>query len=129
MTVIVLGGILSDQLVRGVVWGGKLTLIFAVASGINQTPRASGVRARSMIILGIIQFSFCVGSILGISFCSGLTLGDGLVDLVGVLDGPVQLHFDVVGAVLKLGRNLSGSPRDGKGGLLCLVLHLSLIHI
>ena len=37
-----------------------------------------------------------------------LTLGDGLVHLVGVLDGPVQLHLNVVGAVFKLGGNLSG---------------------
>ena len=82
VTVIVVGGILSDELVRGVVWGGKLTLIFAVASGINQTPRASGVLARSMIILGIIQFLFCAGSTLGFTFCSGLTLGDGRLGTV-----------------------------------------------
>ena len=77
VAVIVIGGILSDELVTGVVWGGKLALIFAVASGINQTTSASGVLARAMILLGIIQFLFCVGSCLGISFCSGLTLGDG----------------------------------------------------
>ena len=77
VVVIVIGGILSDELVTGVVWGGKLALIFAVASGINQTTSASGVLARAMILLGIIQFLFCVGSCLGIVFCSGLTLGDG----------------------------------------------------
>lgn len=82
VAVIVIGGILSDELVKGVVWGGKLTLIFAVASGINQTPCASGVLGRSMIILGIIQFLFCAGSTLGFTFCSGLTLGDGRLGTV-----------------------------------------------
>ena len=43
VVVIVIGGILSDELVTGVVWGGKLALIFAVASGINQTTSARHV--------------------------------------------------------------------------------------
>ena len=111
VAVIVIGGILSDELVRGVVWGGKLTLIFAVASGINQTPRASGVLGRSMIILGIIQFLFCVGSILGISFCSGLTLGDGRLGTVlsspGSMWRTVLFPFFFFSSYLFLAKQLS----------------------
>ena len=111
VVVIVIGGILSDELVRGVVWGGKLALIFAVASGINQTPGASGVLARAMILLGIIQFLFCVGSCLGILFCSGLTLGDGRLGTIlsspGSMWRTVLFPFFFFSSYLFLAKQLS----------------------
>merc|ERR1712241_1383404 len=60
---------------------------------------------------------------------ASLALGDGLVDLVGHLDGAVQLLLDVTGAGLQLGGDLSSSARHGKGSLLSLLLHLRQGHL
>jgi len=55
---------------------------------------------------------------------ASLTLGDGLVHLVGHLDGSVQLKLDVTGPGLQFSGNLSSSTGHGEGSFLGLLLHL-----